>query len=114
MTLDDILLKALEEGPVSVKDISKRVERRLRMKLDKLRARGLVLREGRGGVYREFTYRLLQRDLAARARQEDDLSRGDRASIGRPGTVWARQAKGRSSPIFPSKFVQRNAPSSPS
>jgi hypothetical protein len=67
MTLDDLLLKALEGGPVTVKDISKRLERRVRIRVDKLRVRGMVIREGRGGAHREFTYRLLRPDRAAKA-----------------------------------------------
>jgi hypothetical protein len=67
MTLDDILLKALEGGPVTVTDITKRLERRLRIRLDKLRVRGIVIREGRGGAHRQFTYKLLRPDVAARA-----------------------------------------------
>jgi hypothetical protein len=67
MTLDDILLKALEGGPVTVKDITKRLERRVRIRLDKLRVRAIVIREGRGGANRQFTYRLLRPDLAAKA-----------------------------------------------
>ncbi|HZZ21137.1 MAG TPA: hypothetical protein VFE60_00460 [Roseiarcus sp.] len=58
MTLDDIILKALEDGPVTVKGVTKRFERRVCIRLDRLRVRGVVVREGRGGVYREFTYRL--------------------------------------------------------
>jgi hypothetical protein len=60
MALDDILLKALEGGPVTVKDITKRLEGRVRIRLDRLRVRGLVIREGRGGPHRQFTYRLPQ------------------------------------------------------
>jgi hypothetical protein len=59
-------LKALEDGPATVNDILKRFERRVRIRLDKLRVRGIVLREGRGGAHREFTHRLLRRDLAAK------------------------------------------------
>jgi hypothetical protein len=70
MTLDDILLKALEGGPVTVKDIAKRFEKPLRIKLDKLRVRGIVIREGRGGAHRQFTYRLLRPDVAAKALSE--------------------------------------------
>jgi hypothetical protein len=70
MTLDDILLKALEGGPVTVKDIAKRFEKPLRIKLDKLRVRGIVIREGGGGAHRQFTYRLLCPDLAAKALSE--------------------------------------------
>ena len=67
ITVDDILLKALEGGPVTVKDIVERFERRVRIRLDKLRVRGVVARDGRGGAHREFTYRLLRPDLAAKA-----------------------------------------------
>jgi predicted ArsR family transcriptional regulator len=67
MTLDDIILKALEDGPITVKNIAERLERRVRVRLDKLRVRGVVVREGRGGAHREFTYKLLRPDLAAKA-----------------------------------------------
>jgi hypothetical protein len=68
LTIDDILLKALEGGgPVTVNDILKRYERRVRMRLDKLRVRRVVVREGRGGAHREFTYRLVRPDVAAKA-----------------------------------------------
>jgi hypothetical protein len=50
MTVDDTVLKALEGGPVTVKDITKRFEKRVRMRLDKLRLRGIVIREGKGGA----------------------------------------------------------------
>jgi hypothetical protein len=74
---DDILLDTLEDGAVTVKDITKRMERRVRIRLYKLRVRGLVIREGRGGAYREFKYRLVQRDLAAKALAgKSGLSRG--------------------------------------
>jgi hypothetical protein len=66
MTVDDTILKALEGGPVTVKDITKHFEERVRMRLDKLRVRGVVMREGRGGPHREYTYRLLRPDLAAK------------------------------------------------
>ena len=71
MTVDDILLKALEGGgPVTVNDILKHFERRVRIRLNKLRVRGVVVREGRGGAHREFTYRLLRPNLAAKALDE--------------------------------------------
>jgi hypothetical protein len=70
MTLDDLLLKALDDGPVTVKDIVMRFERRVRIRLNKLRVRGVVLREGKGGAHREFTYRLLRPELAAKSLRE--------------------------------------------
>jgi hypothetical protein len=69
-TVDAILLRVLEGGPVTVNDIVKRFERRVRIRLDKLRVRGVVVREGRGRAHREFTYRLLRPDLAAKALSE--------------------------------------------
>jgi hypothetical protein len=67
-TLDGMLLKALEDGgPATVDDILKHFERRVRIRLEKLRVRGIVLREGRGGPHGVFTYRLLRPDLAAKA-----------------------------------------------
>jgi hypothetical protein len=50
-----------------VNDILKHFERRVRIKLDKLRVRGVVVREGRGGAHREFAYRLVRPDIAAQA-----------------------------------------------
>jgi hypothetical protein len=84
MTLDDILLKSLEGGPVTVKDIGKRLEGRVRIRLDKLRVRGVVIREGRGGAHREFTYRLVRPDLAAKAL-------GEKGGLARAATVNSRQ-----------------------
>jgi hypothetical protein len=78
MTVDNILLKALEGGgPVTVNDILKHFERRVRIRLNKLRVRGVVVREGRGGAYRQFTYKLLRADIAAKALGEKGgLARG--------------------------------------
>ena len=68
MTIDDILLSTLERGgPATVNDITEHFERRVRIRLNKLRVRGVVVREGRGGAHREFTYRLLRPDVAAKA-----------------------------------------------
>lgn len=64
-------MKALEGGGrVTVNDIKKRFEPRLRIRLEKLRARGIVVREGKGGAHREFTYRLVRPDVAAKAIRE--------------------------------------------
>jgi hypothetical protein len=70
MMVDEVILKALEGGPATVNDITKRFERLVRIKLEKLRVRGVVVREGRGGAHREFTYRLLRPDRAAEALNE--------------------------------------------
>jgi hypothetical protein len=68
MTIDDILLKALKGGePATVNDILKHFERRVRIRLNKLRVRGVVVRDGRGGAHRKFTYRLLQPNIPAKA-----------------------------------------------
>jgi hypothetical protein len=45
MTVDDTILKALEGGPVTVNDILKLFGRRVRIRLDKLRSRGVVWSE---------------------------------------------------------------------
>ena len=51
ITFDDFLLKALEGGrPATVNDIAKRFARRVRIRLERLRVRGVVVREGRGGA----------------------------------------------------------------
>jgi hypothetical protein len=71
LTVDDIILKALEGGhPVTVNDVTKRFVNRVRMRLEKLRVRGVVVREGKGGAHREHTYRLLRPDRAAKALNE--------------------------------------------
>jgi hypothetical protein len=64
MTVDEIVLQALEGGPVTVDDIIRRLENPVRIKLEKLRVRGVVIREGRGGPHRKFTYKLLRPDRA--------------------------------------------------
>ena len=70
MTVDEVILKALEGGPATVNDINKRLERLVRIKLERLRVRGVVVREGTGGAHRQFTYRLLSPDRAAKALNE--------------------------------------------
>jgi hypothetical protein len=42
-------------------------EVRVRRRLEKLRVRGVVVREGKGRSHREFTYRLVRPDRAAKA-----------------------------------------------
>lgn len=86
-TIDGIVLSALKDGPVTVDDIIKHFEQRVRLKLNKLRARGIVLREGRGGAHRKFTYRLLRPDLAAKALSE----KGGGLSRAGKGTLERRQ-----------------------
>ena len=67
-TIDDFLLKVLEDGrPTTVNDIIFQLESCVRIKLEKLRVRGIVIREGRGGARREFTFRLVKPELAAKA-----------------------------------------------
>jgi hypothetical protein len=39
----------------------------VRIRLNKLRVRGVVVRDGRGGAHRKFTYRLLQPNIPAKA-----------------------------------------------
>jgi hypothetical protein len=68
MTIDEAILKALQGGgPVTVDAILKRFEAPVRGKLEKLRVRGVVMREGRGGPHRRFTFTLLRPDRAAKA-----------------------------------------------
>jgi hypothetical protein len=80
MTVDEIVLKALERGPVTVNDIAADIAKhftgRVRLKLEKLRVRGVVIREGRGGAYRKFTYKLVRPDRAAKALAEKGGCRG--------------------------------------
>jgi hypothetical protein len=75
MTLDDILLKVLEDGPATVNDIVERLEGRVRIRLNMLRARGVVICEGRGGAHREFTYKLLRPGASAMAIRKKGLVR---------------------------------------
>ena len=70
MTIDEFVLRALKRGPVTVDDIIWRLEIPVRIKLEKLRVRGVVIREGRGGRHRKFTFRLLHPDRAAKALSE--------------------------------------------
>jgi hypothetical protein len=70
MTIDEIILKALEGGPVTVDDIVTRFKGPVRSKLEKLRRRAVVLRGGKGGAHRKFTYTLLRPDRAAEALKE--------------------------------------------
>ena len=71
VTVDEIIFKALESGhPVTVNDVTKRFVDRVRMRLEKLRVRGVVVREGKGGAHREHTYQLLRPDRAAKALNE--------------------------------------------
>jgi hypothetical protein len=71
ITIDGVILKALERGgPVTVNDITKRFVSRVRMRLEKLRVRGVVVRENRGRAHREFTYKLLRPHLVAKALAE--------------------------------------------
>jgi hypothetical protein len=67
MTIDEAILKALEGGPVTVNGVTKRFVSRVRSRLEKLRVRGVVVREGKGGAHREHTYRLVQPHRAAKA-----------------------------------------------
>jgi hypothetical protein len=70
MTIDEIILKALEGGTVTVNDIAARFTGPVRFKLEKLRRHGAVLRDGKGGAHREFTYTLLRPNRAAEALTE--------------------------------------------
>jgi hypothetical protein len=71
ITVDEVILNALERGQsVTVRDVAKCFIVRVGMRLEKLRVRGVVVREGRGGAHREFTYRLVRPDRAAKAIRE--------------------------------------------
>jgi hypothetical protein len=61
MNIDDILWEELECGPVTIKELTARFERRVRDRRERLRVRGIVIREGRGGAHRQFTYRMQTR-----------------------------------------------------
>jgi hypothetical protein len=70
MTIDQGILRALQSGPITVDEILRRLEAPVRTKLAKLRVRGVVMREGRGGAHRKFTFTLLHPDRAATALRE--------------------------------------------
>jgi hypothetical protein len=70
MTVDEFILQALQGEAVTVHDIGKRFESYVRLRLNKLRVRGIVLREGRGGSHRKFTYKLVRPDRAVEALAE--------------------------------------------
>jgi hypothetical protein len=70
MTIDQAILRALESGPITVDEILRRLEAPVRTKLEKLRVRGVVMREGRGGAHRKFTFTLLHPDRAGTALKE--------------------------------------------
>lgn len=48
MTVDEAILRAFEGGPVTVSDVTKRFLSPVRIRLEKLRVRGVVVREGKG------------------------------------------------------------------
>jgi hypothetical protein len=67
VTIDEVILRALEGGPVTINDVTSRFIGRVRIRLNKLRVRGIVVREGKGRAHREFTYKLVRPHLAAKA-----------------------------------------------
>jgi hypothetical protein len=94
MTVDEVILRALEGGhAVTANDVTGRFLVRVRGRLEKLRVRGVVVREGRGGPNREFTYRLVRPDrvakaisekgggLAGAAKREKNMARARNASV---------------------------------
>ena len=54
------------------------------MRLEKLRVRGLVVRDGRGGAHREFTYRLVRADVAEGAPREGRSRADGKSEISSP------------------------------
>jgi hypothetical protein len=84
---------------LSIEEMAERTKRfvsRVRMRLEKLRVRGVVVRENRGRAHREFTYKLLRPDLAAKALAEK-------------GGGLARAAKVRSEPSPPAQSEMLSA-----
>jgi hypothetical protein len=69
--IDDIIMQELQRGPATVKEITLCIERRVRYKLDGMRRAGIVIREGRGGAYREYTYKLWNQDHGPGTERED-------------------------------------------
>jgi hypothetical protein len=77
MTVHEAVLKELASGePITADDVTRRFRGQVRLKLEKLRVRGIVVREGRGGTHRKFTYKLIRPDLAAKAIGEKGGLRG--------------------------------------
>jgi hypothetical protein len=96
MTIDEIVLKALESG----NDIVTRFTGPVRSKLEKLRRHRAVLRDGKGGAHREFIYTLLHPNRAADAlTQKGGLSlaaketRPSRQLVSEPVASVARQRR---------------------
>lgn len=94
MTVDEVILRALEGGqPVTANDVTGRFRARVRRRLGKLRVRGVVVQEGRGGRNREFTYRSVRPDRVAKgisekggglsgaAKREKNMARERNASV---------------------------------
>jgi hypothetical protein len=48
MTVDEAILRALEGGPITVSDVTKRFLSPVRIRLEKLCVRWVVVREGKG------------------------------------------------------------------
>ena len=99
MTIDEIVLKALESGPVTVNDIVTRFTGPVRSKLEKLRRHRAVLRDGKGGAHREFTYTLLHPNRAADA-ERWPFTRGERNAALTSACVGAGRVGRASAPAF--------------
>jgi hypothetical protein len=67
----DGIVRALEGGqPVTVTDVTMHFMVRVLRRLEKLRVRGVVVREGRGGAHLAFTYRLVSPERVEEAISE--------------------------------------------
>jgi hypothetical protein len=89
VTVDEVILKALEGGPVTVNDVTNCFRGRARIKLEKLRVRGIVVRASKGRAHREFTYTLVLPRIAAKAigKAGGGLSRGAKPTPDHSPTV---------------------------
>jgi hypothetical protein len=80
MTIDEIVLKALEGGPVTVNDIVTRFTGPVRSKLEKLRRHGAVLRDGKGGRTESLLTLLLPKRAAEELTEKGGLSLAPKAT----------------------------------
>jgi hypothetical protein len=84
MALEEIILKELRNGPATVRELTMRLEHRVRVRLDVLRAHQSVVREWKTG-HQTTIYRLPEQPNAQRqrihARRPTDGER-DRARSG--------------------------------
>jgi hypothetical protein len=64
LKLDDCIWSALERGPATVEEVAERMRTCIRDRLNRLRARGLIVRDGRGGHHHPFVFKIAPRGAA--------------------------------------------------